>query len=46
MYGVSALGSKGGNHTISVLKIELTQIIEQLNCQNIKELEDCLKTKF
>ena len=46
MYGVSALGSKGGNHTISVLKAELTQIMEQLNCNDIIELEDCLKTSF
>ena len=30
MYGVSALGSKGGNHTISIIKKELNQIMEQL----------------
>ena len=30
MYGVSALGKKGGYHTISMLKTQLTQIMEQL----------------
>jgi L-lactate dehydrogenase (cytochrome) len=27
MYGVSALGKKGGNHTIAMLKTQLTQVI-------------------
>ena len=27
MYGVSALGKKGGNHTISMLKQQLTQVM-------------------
>ena len=34
MYGVSALGKKGGNHTISLLKTELQQVMEQLCCEN------------
>lgn len=33
MYGVSALGKKGGNHTISLLKTELQQVMEQLCCE-------------
>jgi L-lactate dehydrogenase (cytochrome) len=33
MYGVSALGNKGGNHTISLLKTELQQVMEQLCCE-------------
>jgi L-lactate dehydrogenase (cytochrome) len=38
MYGVSALGKKGGNHTISMLKQQLTQVMEQLSCAQIKDL--------
>ncbi len=33
MYGVGALGKKGGDHTISILKIQLQQIMEQLGCE-------------
>lgn len=33
MYGVSALGKKGGDHTISLLKTELQQVMEQLCCE-------------
>lgn len=38
MYGVAALGKKGGNHTISILKIQLQQVMEQLGCERITEL--------
>ncbi len=34
MYGVAALGKKGGDHTISLLKTELQQIMEQICCEN------------
>ena len=37
MYGVSALGEKGGNHTISLLKTELLQIMEQLCCEKTSD---------
>lgn len=37
MYGVAALGKKGGNHTISLLKTELQQIMEQICCEEIKD---------
>ena len=40
MYGVSALGSKGGNHTISIIKKELNQMMEQLGCNKIKDFID------
>lgn len=43
MYGVSALGKKGGDHTISLLKTQLKQVMEQLNCENIQELSQRLK---
>ena len=38
MYGVSALGKNGGSHTISILKKQLQQVIEQLGCPNVKDL--------
>ena len=38
MYGVSALGKKGGYHTISMLKTQLTQIMEQLSCSKVKDI--------
>ena len=33
MYGVSALGNEGGNHTISILKTQLQQVMEQIGCE-------------
>lgn len=39
MYGVSALGKKGGNHTISILKTQLKQVMEQVCCENPAELK-------
>ena len=38
MYGVSALGKKGGDHTISILKAQLKQVMEQMCCENTKDL--------
>ena len=38
MYGVSALGKIGGDHTISILKAQLTQVMEQMCCENSKDL--------
>ena len=38
MYGVSALGKKGGDHTISILKAQLTQVMEQMCCEKPKDL--------
>lgn len=32
MYGVAALGAKGGNHTISLFKKELFQVMDQIGC--------------
>jgi L-lactate dehydrogenase (cytochrome) len=37
MYGVAALGNEGGNHTISILKTQLQQIMEQLCCEKIND---------
>jgi L-lactate dehydrogenase (cytochrome) len=33
MYGVSALGNQGGKHTISILKTQLQQVMEQICCE-------------
>lgn len=42
MYGVSALGKKGGNHTIALLKTELQQVMEQLCCENTADFPNHL----
>ena len=39
MYGVSALGKKGGTHTIAMLKKQLTQVMEQLSCSQVSDLQ-------
>lgn len=36
MYGVSALGNQGGDHTISLLKTELQQVMEQICCEEVE----------
>jgi L-lactate dehydrogenase (cytochrome) len=43
MYSVGALGSEGGTHAISVLKVQLKQVMDQLCCETIEELTDHLK---
>ena len=45
MYGVSALGKEGGNHTISLLKTELQQVMEQICCEDVKDFPKHLITK-
>ncbi len=37
MYGVGALGNEGGNHTMSILKTQLKQVMEQVGCENVKD---------
>lgn len=37
MYGVAALGSQGGHHTISLIKTELQQVMEQICCQKVED---------
>ena len=37
MYGVAALGNEGGNHTISILKTQLQQVMEQVCCAQVKD---------
>ena len=38
MYGVSALGKAGGHHTLSMLKTQLQQVMEQLCCESVDDL--------
>lgn len=42
MYGVSALGKEGGNHTISILKIQLQQVMEQICCEKVSDFPNHL----
>ena len=42
MYGVSALGKRGGDHTISLLKTELQQVMEQLCCEKTTDFPNHL----
>lgn len=42
MYGVSALGAKGGDHTIALLKAQLYQAMEQLGCEKINQMAEFL----
>lgn len=44
MYGVAALGTEGGNHTISLLKTQLQQVMEQLCCERVEDLPQHLIT--
>ncbi len=37
MYGVGALGSEGGDHTIAMLKKQLQQVMEQIGCEKIED---------
>jgi len=42
MYGTAALGSKGGDHTIAMLKAQFKQAMEQVCCENISALPETL----
>ncbi|MEC3878368.1 alpha-hydroxy acid oxidase [Parapedobacter sp. 10938] len=42
MYGVSALGQRGGDHTIALLKAQLKQVMEQVCCEKIGDFPGTL----
>jgi L-lactate dehydrogenase (cytochrome) len=44
MYGVAALGKEGGDHTISILKTQLQQVMEQICCEKTEDFPLFLKT--
>jgi L-lactate dehydrogenase (cytochrome) len=42
MYGTAALGERGGDHTITILKRQLQQVMEQLCCQTTADFSNHL----
>ena len=42
MYGVAALGKKGGEHTIAILKRQLQQVMGQVCCEKVGDFPDYL----
>ena len=38
MYGVAALGNRGGDHVAELLQIQLRQVLEQLGCHKPSDL--------
>ncbi len=38
MYGVAALGTAGGRHTMTILKTQLKQVLDQIGCDRIADL--------
>ncbi len=45
MYGVGALGKEGGNHTISLMKTEFQQVMDQICCEKVEDLPDFIVKK-
>jgi L-lactate dehydrogenase (cytochrome) len=47
MYGVGALGKAGGDHTMSLMKAQFQQTMEQLCCPSVKDLpKHLIETKY
>jgi L-lactate dehydrogenase (cytochrome) len=42
MYGVAALGDRGGDQVAAILKAQLLQVLEQVGCEGVEELPDRL----
>lgn len=42
MYGVCAMGNKGGEHTIFMLKRQLQQVMEQIACERVEDFPNHL----
>ena len=42
MYGVCALGARGGDQVSAILKTQLKQVVDQLKCENIADLSNHL----
>ncbi|MBT9190062.1 alpha-hydroxy acid oxidase, partial [Zobellia russellii] len=38
LYGCGALGNKGGDHTIAMLKTQFKQVMDQLCCEHVEDL--------
>lgn len=44
MYGAAALGSRGGHHTMTMLKRQLRQVMEQVGCARVDQFPQHLLT--
>jgi L-lactate dehydrogenase (cytochrome) len=42
MYGAAALGDEGGEHTITILKRPLLQVMQQICCEKVEDFPDYL----
>lgn len=42
MYGIGALGKRGGDHTIVMLKRQLRQVMEQVACERVEDFPNHL----
>jgi|TARA_B100001079_G_scaffold33678_1_gene25481 L-lactate dehydrogenase (cytochrome) len=42
MFGVAALGKKGGDHTFTMLKRQLQQVMQQVACEKVEDFPDHL----
>ena len=42
MYGAAALGNEGGNHTITILKRQLQQVMQQICCEKVEDFPEYL----
>ena len=42
MYGVGALGSQGGEHTMELIKTELLQVMDQIGCEKTSDFPNFL----
>jgi L-lactate dehydrogenase (cytochrome) len=38
MCGVAAIGKSGGDHTMTMLKRQLKQVMERVKCQRVEDL--------
>ena len=45
LYGTAALGKRGGDHTISILKRQLQQVMEQICCHRVEDFPNHLTRK-
>lgn len=45
LYGAAALGTKGGDHTIAILKRQFKQVMDQLCCERVEDLPNHLISK-
>jgi L-lactate dehydrogenase (cytochrome) len=42
MYGAAALGDEGGEHTVTILKRQLLQVMQQICCEKVEDFPDYL----